>query len=572
MFFKRNISKLSDEELLTHYTKSGDTEYFGELYNRYIPLLYGLCLKYLQDEDRAQEAVMQLFEDLLPKTGNYEIKVFKPWLYRVAKNHCLQLLRKENKEIPLDYTINVMESDEFLHLLSEEESPEEQLKALHHCLEKLPEEQRTSITRFFLEEMSYADIVEQTGFTLNNVKSYIQNGLRKGKEAHRLEKESMKDPFLADAMDGYGQVEGNHEQRIGQLRMQVSARATKKRNLSKKQNSYAVTWSIAACLVIGIGISCYFLFLKKRMTDDVFIAKEEIPSAVFEPISPKEEISSLAETKIKQDSTHEVTATPTDKKDIVAKSKSIPKTQSAPVAITPVIEETVGRTDIQEERIVADTDTSLSEVHQLKVAKAATPNLNLIKGKVTDEKGEPIIGASVAYTGTNIGTVTDLNGEFILKKEKGNKQLTAQFIGYEPVEIPVDTSRTMLIAMNEDQQALSEVVVVGYGKKKKSNVAGATAKINLKAKEKYKTPQPVIGKRKYKKYLEENLIRPNDESCKDVKGEVVLSFFVDKEGRPQNITVVHGLCESADKEAIRLVKEGPKWTSGDLPTRVTVEF
>ena len=75
LFFKRNISKLSDEELLTHYTKSGDTEYFGELYNRYIPLLYGLCLKYLQDEDRAQEAVMQLFEDLLPKLGNYEIKV-----------------------------------------------------------------------------------------------------------------------------------------------------------------------------------------------------------------------------------------------------------------------------------------------------------------------------------------------------------------------------------------------------------------------------------------------------------------------------------------------------------------
>lgn len=74
LFFKRKISKLSDEELLIHYTKSGDTEYFGELYNRYIPLLYGLCLKYLHDEDRAQEAVMQLFEDLLPKLGNYEIK------------------------------------------------------------------------------------------------------------------------------------------------------------------------------------------------------------------------------------------------------------------------------------------------------------------------------------------------------------------------------------------------------------------------------------------------------------------------------------------------------------------
>ena len=57
---------------------------------------------------------------------------------------------------------------------------------------------------------------------------YIR-GLRKGKEAHRLEKESMKDPFLADAIDGYNQVEGNHEQRIEQLRIQISARSTKKR-------------------------------------------------------------------------------------------------------------------------------------------------------------------------------------------------------------------------------------------------------------------------------------------------------------------------------------------------------
>lgn len=178
MFFRKNISKLSDEELLIHYIKSGDTEYFGELYNRYIPLLYGLFLKYLQDEDQAQEAVMQLFEDLLSKVRNYEIKDFKPWLYRVAKNHSLQLLRKVSKEIPLNYTINIMESDEFLHLLSEEESSEEQLKALHRCLERLPEEQRVSIIRFFLEEMSYADIVVQTGFTLNNVKSYIQNGKR----------------------------------------------------------------------------------------------------------------------------------------------------------------------------------------------------------------------------------------------------------------------------------------------------------------------------------------------------------------------------------------------------------
>lgn len=338
-----------------------------------------------------------------------------------------------------------------------------------------------------------------------------------------------------------------------------------------------ITWSIAACLVIGIGISTYFLFLKKSMTDNVFIAKEDIPSAVFEPVTPKEEISSLAEAKMKQDSTHEVIVKQADKKNIVAKSKTTPKPQSVPIAATPVIEEatgeeTAGQAIMLEETIVADTNTSHSEVPEMKVAKVAAPNRNLIKGKVTDEKGEPIIGASVAYTGTNTGTITDLNGEFTLKKEEGNQELTAQFIGYEPVEIPVDTSRTMLIAMNEDKQTLDEVVVVGYGSSKKSTVIGASAKVSSKTKDKYQTPQPVIGKRKYKKYLEENLIRPDDDKCKDVKGEVVLAFFVDRAGKPQNITVVHGLCESADKEAVRLVKEGPKWTFGNLPARVTVHF
>ena len=92
--------------MLQQYCQSGQTEYFGELYNRYIPLLYGVCLKYLQDEAKAQDAVMQLFEDLLPKVYNYEIRVFRTWLYRVAKNHCLQILRKENKEISIDYAVN----------------------------------------------------------------------------------------------------------------------------------------------------------------------------------------------------------------------------------------------------------------------------------------------------------------------------------------------------------------------------------------------------------------------------------------------------------------------------------
>lgn len=178
MFLKRKISKLTDEELLRQYKRSGQSEYFGELYNRYIPLLYGVCLKYLQDADKAQDAVMQLFENLLPKVSNYEIETFRTWIHSVVKNHCLQILRKENREIVVDFSVNIMESDDVLHLLNDEEDNDERKEALKHCLERLPEAQRTSIIHFFMDEMSYADIVDHTGYSLSHVKSYIQNGKR----------------------------------------------------------------------------------------------------------------------------------------------------------------------------------------------------------------------------------------------------------------------------------------------------------------------------------------------------------------------------------------------------------
>ena len=420
---------------------------------------------------------------------------------------------------------------------------------------------------------------------------YIR-GLRKGKEAHRLERESMQDPFLADAMDGYSQVEGNHEQRIEKLRMQVSAHS------AKKKNTRAITWSIAACMVIGFGISSYFLFLKKSMTDEVFIAKESVSTRLAEPAvpptpaipatptvpaTPQKEIA-LATAKVKTDSTpaskystpvSETTARQVDKKDMIAKIQTTSQPQGTPVAAVPVMEEVSEETAALQE-VVATIDTFESKSDKkMKLAKVATvlPQKNMIKGRVTDEKGEPLIGANVTYKGTNIGTITNMNGEFSLVKKDDKKRLTAEYIGYDPVEIRVDTSRTMLIAMNENKQTLNEVVVVGYGakKNKKSTTLGSVVKVEEQA-EKEITPQPVIGKRNYQKYLKENLVRPADEKCAQVKGEVVLTFLVNKEGRPFSIKVKESLCESSDKEAIRLIQEGPDWIYGNKLVEITVKF
>lgn len=380
---------------------------------------------------------------------------------------------------------------------------------------------------------------------------YIR-GLRKGKEAHRLEKESMKDPFLADAMDGYQQMEGNHEQRIGKLKVQVAAYAANKRNLPKKRNSHAATWSIAASLVIGIGISTYFLFLKEELADDtLMVVNKELTPQPPEPIITIKDTVSLVAAKMKQDSFAEASTKTISKKDRIARVKATSQSPAPPMASVPIMEVTSNEAALEEEP-QSEGDTSHAEANKRKILRTLYLSKNLIKGRVTDEKGNPIAGANVLYTGTKIGTVTNTHGEFVLARKEGNQQLTARYNGYHPVEIPVDTNRTMLIALNEDKQALSETTVVNRGEPQ--------------------TPEPVIGKRKYKKYLKKNLIRPTDETCKNVQGKVTLTFMVDEEGTPQHIIVLQGLCESADKEAIRLIREGPKWTTGNLPARVTVQF
>lgn len=186
LFFRRNISSYSDSELVRLYKETGKNDYFGELYNRYIPLIYGLCLKYLQEEVEAQDAVMQLFEDLLPKLSRYEIREFRTWIYSVAKNHCFQLLRKENPEIATDFDRQFVESYDLLHLLDKEETSDDaRTAALKHCMEKLPEPQQRCILFFFMEEMSYADIMEQTGYQQKVVKSLYSEWQTQSEKLHR---------------------------------------------------------------------------------------------------------------------------------------------------------------------------------------------------------------------------------------------------------------------------------------------------------------------------------------------------------------------------------------------------
>ena len=176
--------KLTDAQLVHAYVSEGNTDYFGLLFERYTHLVYGVCMKYLKNSFDAEDAVMGIFEKLMTDLKNHEVRDFKNWLYRVAKNHCLMMLRKKKFRDRTEDEISHEKQQEFMeiifgeHLPSGEDDLDGILISLRDAINALREEQRKCIELMYLEKKTYEEIAHITGYDLKKVKSYIQNGKR----------------------------------------------------------------------------------------------------------------------------------------------------------------------------------------------------------------------------------------------------------------------------------------------------------------------------------------------------------------------------------------------------------
>lgn len=169
----------TDNELINKFLETNDNEFVGALYERYGHLVLGLCIKYLKNKDEAKDLVIQIFTNLLSDLKKHKIQFFKSWLFVYSKNSCLMELRKRQRELKkeLDLQDNVhliMDFSSADHL----KEKEHQITTMEIALEKLNKEQRICIELFYLKNKSYVEIMEMTGFSNNDVKSYIQNGKR----------------------------------------------------------------------------------------------------------------------------------------------------------------------------------------------------------------------------------------------------------------------------------------------------------------------------------------------------------------------------------------------------------
>ena len=177
MFLQKPTSAESDAELLRLYQADHNLEWLSTLYLRYASLIYGVCLKYLRDRDTAKDAVMQIHEKLIESLLRHQVSNFRSWLYVFAKNHCLMQLRSMKGHVTEEIPVALMENG-LSHHPEEDVVLESDLQRLEKCIARLSGEQQRCVELFYLKEQCYRDISIATGFDLNRVKSYIQNGKR----------------------------------------------------------------------------------------------------------------------------------------------------------------------------------------------------------------------------------------------------------------------------------------------------------------------------------------------------------------------------------------------------------
>ena len=171
---RRSIAHASDEELV-RLLREGHQAALGDLWDRYAQLLYGVGLKYLKDVEQSKDEVVELFAGLKHLVTKHEVKVFRPWVHTVMRNRCLQVLRKSRPTASIP--------EELLQALETQDHDaanlhEASLQHLEKAIGQLNAEQQTCIRLFHLEQWSYQQVANHTGYSIEQVRSNLQNGRR----------------------------------------------------------------------------------------------------------------------------------------------------------------------------------------------------------------------------------------------------------------------------------------------------------------------------------------------------------------------------------------------------------
>lgn len=445
-------------------------------------------------------------------------------------------------------------------------------------------------------------------YTAADIEKY-HKGLMTPQEMHALENASLDDPFLADALEGYtGHMSVQAD--IAELRDRLTERTREETTgvitITRKATSFS-WWKIAAMVIMiaGAGIIVYQFGFSKKETgiaqgsqekETKIIAGDSLtpaPSAAAD--SPAQPGDKSKEQQRSPDNTPETESSPATageplpSKTQPQRNARVDEKNPAPPVSPTSLEIAAQKAEEQNADSLQDLSNIVKDIplaaqqQQDNRAKAAKARLerdtrgyssgnfnktNVFRGRVTDAFNNALPFSNILNTRDSIGTYADANGFFNLVSPDSVLNVKVSSIGFEPGIIKLDYVNHNNIKLDEDKTSLAEVVVSN-----KKNTTNRAARSNMVLQD----AEPADGWSNYDLYLANNLQEPLDFKEKKIDlshREVELSFEVNKSGEPINITVKKSLCESCDKEAIRVLKEGPKWKrkARKGKTTVTISF
>ncbi|MDB5026081.1 MAG: hypothetical protein JWP78_3836 [Mucilaginibacter sp.] len=406
------------------------------------------------------------------------------------------------------------------------------------------------------------------------IRKYL-NGELNVRAMHELERRAQDDPFLADALEGFEQADGDQQANLNDLSDRLQQRIAKKERR-------IIPWgplSIAASILIIIGAGIWLLSGNQqpektaRLAQELKVEKKEPPViSAPSPVSPAtpEGNNSTKRKKLSPPETYSDKNTYASKEQVVVR-----KANKAPVVSAPTTD-----ADRQAEEFykpqkdsVAANELIVKDMSQKKPRDAgkmkevaasgggapaaaetllqsraegvsATPpnNNRTISGVVMDYDGQPITGATVKVVGRPFGVVTDVNGKFTLPDVSKDQTLAVNYIGYSSKKVKVNNGDALNISLQPAGNSLSEVAVT-----KRDNDHEVIAQ----------DARPQQGWQSYNEYLNKNAQSPDGK-----RGKVKVSFTVAADGSLSGFKVIKRLSEAADKKAIDLISNGPAWAGG----------
>lgn len=181
--FKTNDnSGLKDEELINKYRFSHDTSYLGELFLRYLPYVFGVALNQLKSQKEAEDLTMTVFNKISSDLKRIEVRDFSSWLYTLVKNLCSTEVKKKSapegeSKLILMEELSSDTNDVFINT-TEEKNIKFDSNNLRLAINTLNESQKICIDLFYMQNKSYQEVADISGFSINQVKTNIQNGKR----------------------------------------------------------------------------------------------------------------------------------------------------------------------------------------------------------------------------------------------------------------------------------------------------------------------------------------------------------------------------------------------------------